>query len=268
MKSISSMRLLFAFTITLLVSGCASLDSVFSESPENQSSEQQAKNVANDAQQTAGANAVQGAQPVVVVDPLQQKVNELRAMPNLYLSGTPSIDETAKRQFRQAVTAKQDNKPKVAETILLDLTQSQPALSGPWVILGDIKMDAYSALNNSKWEQKQALLQQAKTVFESAIKANQHNYFAHNRLARVLRELGLFEQAEAHYKKAIASWPAYDNAYLNLGILYDLYTDKKALALNQFELYQALQEKPSRQVRGWIADLKRQVKTASTGGAQ
>ncbi|TRY31973.1 tetratricopeptide repeat protein [Aliiglaciecola sp. M165] len=268
MKSISSMQLLLACLVVLFVSGCASLDTVFSEAPEKPEAAQQSSDLAKETEQASEGGAAQGEQAQVVVDPLQQKVAELRAMPNLYLSGSPSVDETAKRQFRQAVTAKQENKPKVAETILLDLTQSQPGLSGPWVILGDLKMDAYTALPNSKWDQKQELLQQAKTSFEKAIKANQHNYFAHNRLARVLRELGLFEQAEAHYKKAIASWPAYDNAYLNLGILYDLYTDKKAQALSQFELYQALQEKPSRQVRGWIADLKRQVRTASAGGAQ
>lgn len=101
---------------------------------------------------------------------------------------------------------------------------------------------------------------------------NQHNYFAHNRLALVFRELGEFEQAEQHYQYAIASWPAYDNSYLNLGILYDLYMGKKQQALPNYELYQALQDKPVRQVRGWIADLKRQLakaqRNASTGASK
>ena len=55
---------------------------------------------------------------------------------------------------------------------------------------------------------------------------------------------------------------AFSQAYLNRGILYDLYLGEKSLALNDYELYQALSNDESRQLKGWIIDLQRQIKRA------
>ncbi len=260
----TSLRLLVLLGV-VLVSGCASIDSVFSPSEEN-TSEQKSSEIV-----TSEQSATADGQPEVVLDPMQQKLLSLRAQPNLYLSGQSPVSGSSAALFKQALQAKHKN-PDIAQKLLLTLTQTQPGLSGPWVQLGDIDMQAFAALKVNQWDQKQALLKDAKSNYQKAVAVNQHNYFAHNRLARVFRELGEFEQAEQHYQYAIASWPAYDNSYLNLGILYDLYMGKKQQALPNYELYQALQDKPVRQVRGWIADLKRQLakvqRSASTGASK
>ncbi|GAA0855441.1 tetratricopeptide repeat protein [Aliiglaciecola litoralis] len=249
MKSISLIRLVAVFTL-LSLSGCASLDKVFSESTPQV--EQSTK--------TAPSSATVSSDVVPIkVDPMQQRITELRAKPNLYLSGQPPVDASSQSLFEQALQANKDGNPDIAAQLFVTLTQTQPKLSGPWLQLGNLKMQEFADLTSDQFEQKHNLLNEAKVLFEKATDVNQHNYYAHNRLATVLRELGEFAQAERHYHHAIASWPAYDNSYLNLGILYDLYMGKKPQALEYYELYQALQDKPGRQVRGWIADLKRQL---------
>ena len=85
---------------------------------------------------------------------------------------------------------------------------------------------------------------------------------AHNELALILRQQGQFHQALNHYELALKSWPAFAQGYLNRGILYDLYMGKKSLALADYELYQALSNDGSRQLKGWIIDLQRQIKKA------
>jgi lipoprotein NlpI len=77
-----------------------------------------------------------------------------------------------------------------------------------------------------------------------------------------LRHQGQFQQALSHYELAIKSWPAFEQAYINRGILYDLYMGEKSLALADYELYQALSNDDSRQLKGWIIDLQRQIKSA------
>jgi Flp pilus assembly protein TadD len=131
------------------------------------------------------------------------------------------------------------------------MTLLYPQLSGPWVQLGDISLSI-------EQDEDQALAN-AYSHFYKATQVNPHNYLARNRLAAVLRQQGRFNEAEAEYKKALESWPGFANGYKNLGILYDLYIGNKQSALDNYKIYQALQEKPERKMRGWIADLTRQI---------
>ena len=78
----------------------------------------------------------------------------------------------------------------------------------------------------------------------------------------MLRQQGQFYQALSHYELALKSWPAFTQGYFNRGILYDLYMGEKSLALADYKLYQALSNDSSRQLKGWIMDLKRQIKSA------
>ncbi|MFA3793127.1 tetratricopeptide repeat protein [Aliiglaciecola sp. SL4] len=244
--------------LMLFLSGCASMDSLFSAQSTTDTSSQDVETE----QQDSGIDA---SLEVVPLDPMQAKVLALRAATNLYLSGSTPVKASVKYQFDQALAAKQAGNLTLAKQILEKLIDDEPKLSGPWVQLGDLNMLDFAGSPNGDQEQKQAHLVAAKVNYEKAIKINQHNYFAHNRLAKVFREMGDFAQAEQHYQYAIQSYPAYDNAYLNLGILYDLYLGKKQQALENYELYQALQDKPKRQVRGWIADLKRQIAKVQNG---
>ncbi|GAC15558.1 tetratricopeptide repeat protein [Aliiglaciecola lipolytica] len=250
--------LIMLLMVTVLP-GCASFDQIFTAQPDPQPVEKSLSS--GDTNQTDGEPIE--AQPL---DPMQVKVQALRAQPNLYLSGSTPVKASVKYQFDQALAAKQENNLALAKQLFQALISEQPKLSGPWVQLGDLSMQQFNQAENSDWDAKQVFLEAAKSDYEKALRLNQNNYFAHNRLAKVYREMGQFEQAEQHYNYAISSYPAYDNAYLNLGILYDLYMGKKQLALDNYELYQALQDEPIRQVKGWIADLGRQIAKAKKEG--
>ncbi|MDO6692884.1 hypothetical protein Q4574_06290 [Aliiglaciecola sp. 3_MG-2023] len=251
-------RVYVCVALMLGLSGCASMDSLFST---QETSETRSAEIETDQQDSAATNEPE----VVPLDPMQAKLLALRSQPNLYLSGSTPVTAAVKYQFDQALAAKRSGNLKLAEQLLQALIVEEPSLSGPWVQLGDLNMQQFADSKNTDLQQKQAYLVAAKDDYQKALSLNQHNYFAHNRLAKVFREMGEFKQAEQHYLYAIQSYPAYDNAYLNLGILYDLYLDKKQLALENYELYQAFQNKPKRQVRGWIADLKRQLAKTQNG---
>ncbi|MEP0355305.1 MAG: tetratricopeptide repeat protein [Paraglaciecola sp.] len=199
--------------------------------------------------------------------PLQLKVLELKAKPNLYTQqysqSNEALSPLLKKQFNQAVAYKIEGKLDQAETLLKHLSQTQPQLSGVWLQLGSIALLKGTMLKNSP---KNISLDKSETYLNNAVAANNLNFNAHNLLGQVYRHKGKFTQALRHYDKAIAIWPAFPEAYMNRGVLYDLYLGEKSHALDDYTLYQALLDKPSRQVKGWIADLKRQIKAQQKNG--
>ena len=96
---------------------------------------------------------------------------------------------------------------------------------------------------------------------------------AFNQLGILQRQQGFFDEAEESYLNAIDADPKYALAYLNLGVLYDLYQRRLPLALEYYERYVEItqDEQSKAQVMKWIADLKRRVaapeRTAGTGAS-
>jgi tetratricopeptide (TPR) repeat protein len=186
---------------------------------------------------------------------LQTKVNTLQAQPNLYKTQTRKDKASAQtlHQFQGALLLKQQGKLSLARERFIALSEQYPNLSGVWLQLALL----------AKQQDNDDIQQQHKEMtrnLNNAISANPLNYLAHNEFALVLRQQGQFQQALSHYESAIKSWPAFAEGYLNRGILYDLYMGRKSLALVDYELYQALSDDNSRQLKGWIIDLKRQIK--------
>lgn len=193
--------------------------------------------------------------PIEVLTPLQAEVKTLQTKPNLYKTqaskNTTSVETFS--QFQEALLLKQQGKLVQARDRFIALSEQHPDLSGVWLQLALlIKLQD----NNDIQQQQKNMVR----YLNNAISANSLNYLAHNELALVLRQQGQFQQALSHYESAIKSWPAFAVGYLNRGILYDLYMGKKSLALADYELYQALSDDDSRQLKGWIIDLKRQIK--------
>tara|TARA_R110002167_G_scaffold295447_1_gene499987 strand:- start:161 stop:862 length:702 start_codon:yes stop_codon:yes gene_type:complete len=190
---------------------------------------------------------------------MQIEVADLQAMPNLYLEQAGNRKSTLSsqtlNQFQGALALKQQGKLSQAKKQLVTLAEEHPELSGIWLQLALV----------SKQQNKDDIEQKREDMLEylyKAVAANPLNYLAQNELALVLRQQGQFQQSLSHYELALKSWPAFAPAYLNRGILYDLYMGKKSLALAEYELYQALSNDDSRQLKGWIIDLQRQIKNA------
>ncbi len=79
-----------------------------------------------------------------------------------------------------------------------------------------------------------------------------------NQKGLLLRKNGNFIEAEAAYLKAVTSSPDYALAHYNLGVLNELYLQRLDIALQHFEIYQALVGN-DKQVEKWIVDLTRRV---------
>ena len=82
---------------------------------------------------------------------------------------------------------------------------------------------------------------------------------ANNEFGVLARQRGEFAEAEAAYRRAIDSDPAYALAHYNLGVLLDLYLRREAEALEQYEAYQALVPAPDEEVGRWVVDLRRRL---------
>ena len=83
---------------------------------------------------------------------------------------------------------------------------------------------------------------------------------AWNQLGILYRRQGRFTDAESAYLKALAEDPDYALAHYNLGVLYDLYQQQPATAVEHYERYVALSDGGDlAPVDKWIVDLRRRI---------
>lgn len=102
---------------------------------------------------------------------------------------------------------------------------------------------------------------EAKQAFLAAIKQDKSDAIAYNHLAIIQRNEGLFKPAMENYTKAIEADPNYANAYLNLGILLDIYIQDLPRALEHYQKFQQLTNNNNEQVEKWVLDIKRRIET-------
>ncbi len=194
--------------------------------------------------------------PAVEVKPISV-AQQLKSTENLYLNSGQVLSTDVKSKFDRAIDYFNKQEYVKSELILKEIIDLNSALSGPWLKLGDI-----AKLQNNH--------DNAIEYYSNAIQINQHNYFARNRLALMLRQQGEFSRAKMQYEQAIISWPGYALTHKNLAILLDLYLGEKELALKEYQLYQELfmfeNNEIDKKAKGWIADLKRQIAQGANNG--
>ena len=225
---------LIAFT--LLLGGCATFDGIVTGS------------------NTTPPKVEQPIAPkgLLPSDPWQREALVLQAKPNRYQeeSALVNVPDSAKSRFAAGAQLLKQGKLDEAKSLYETMSQHYPALSGVWVQLGSIA-------------EKQAHVEQAIAYLRQAINLQTSNYLAHNHLGLLYRQQGKFSVALNHYNQALDSWPAFTQARLNRGILYDLYLGEKEQALADYQVYQALLTQPDRKVKSWIADLERQLQASN-----
>lgn len=178
-------------------------------------------------------------------------------------AGPPPVPAEASAEFDKALTLAHAGNDAAAETQLASLARQYPQFSTPLVDLGIL----YGKDGN---------LDAAMQALQQAVARDPHSAPAWTELGVVQRLGGKFEDAEQSYGRAIAADPAYAAAYRDRGVLRDLYLDKPAAALGDFEHYRklAVQDKP---VAMWVAELQHRTgikepanghSPAATAGAQ
>jgi Tfp pilus assembly protein PilF len=154
--------------------------------------------------------------------------------------------EFAVAAYERALEAMANGETTEAELELEHLILEFPEYAGPYVNLAIL----YRTSDRED---------EAEEILDRALQLDPSHPAANNQLGMLLRTRGQFVAAEAAYKRAIAADDRYALAYRNLGILQDLYLNRPADALKNYERYQDLIPEPDATVAGWIIDLRRRL---------
>lgn len=154
-----------------------------------------------------------------------------------------TVSAESQRAFDEAARALRAGQNADAERRFRSLAQTHPELPGPHANLGVIQRQA-------------GKLPEAVTELETAVRLSPRQPVYWNQLGVTYRQNGQFAKAREAYDKAIALDPGYSAAVLNLGILYDLYLNDGARALDLYGRYLLLSPSGDATVTKWVADLK------------
>ncbi len=159
------------------------------------------------------------------------------------------VSASVQQQYKYALEAMQSENYAQAISMFDQIIKKEPRASGPWVN----KAIAYRNLQR---------LDEASESIETAVKLNPTNPYALNQAGIIKREKGEFESAHEMYKRALAEYPNYANAHLNLAILCDLYLQKMVCAKSHYQAYQEINNKDDKNVVAWINDISRRENQA------
>ncbi len=146
------------------------------------------------------------------------------ASPVMVVKQNYKISASVEQQYSYGIEAMSAEDYVQAIEIFKKITQKEPRASGPWVNIAI----AYRKLDQ---------IDKADEAIETAVKLNPKNPYALNQAGIIKREKGDFEVAQSMYKNALAEYPNYANAHLNLAILCDLYLQKIVCAKSHYQAY-------------------------------
>lgn len=159
------------------------------------------------------------------------------------------VSPEARKSYDEALVAMRNGDNSAAKGRLMDLTKTYPNLSGPYTNLGLIYF-------------REGEIDDAQAAFEQAIKVNPKSAVSYNHLGIIKRGKGKFKEAEDDYLQALSINKDYAYAHLNIGILYDLYLGELHKALDHYNRFQKLSAEEDQEVKKWIIDLRRRIKSA------
>lgn len=168
---------------------------------------------------------------------------QVNPVPNPYLEQKGRIHKDAVTYFIQARRYFKSEEFSKCNALLDDIIKLDSKLSGAWVMKADIA---------SKQEQ----LDEARELLGKAITVNPQNVNAYIRLAKLQRLKGDFIGAQNTYAKALAVWPDFPEAHLNVGILYDIYLNHPILAQKHMEAYLYLTGGTDQQATTWANEVR------------
>lgn len=152
-----------------------------------------------------------------------------------------------REQYQTALTAMENGDIDKAESVFQDLTRSQPYMAGPYCNLALIQL--------KRGQHKESL----KTI-DKAITLSANISQAYNLRAQLHIRNGKIKEAETDYLKALELDPNYANAHYNIALLYDIYYQDIQKAIQHYEKYMSLLDRPDKTTADWINHLKGSLK--------
>lgn len=168
------------------------------------------------------------------------------AQPNPYSNSSEGIPHEARSAFSMANARLDSGNVKGAQEDFRKLTENYPALSGPWLKLGEIA-------------EQLELYDEAIGHYEKAVSVNRNNVNAYLRLGMLQRKEGKFYAAENAYAGALHVWRDCPQAHLNLAILQDLYLNRPEDAQKHYEAYAFLAGVKDKKANKWLIEVRQRT---------
>lgn len=149
--------------------------------------------------------------------------------------------------YQQGILAMSNHDYSSAEKIFRAFIREHPTLSGTYLNLALIRF------KNEEFEESLKLA-------NKAIELNSKMPQAYNLRAQLMLKDGEIHRAKDDYLRAITLKPDYINAQYNLALLYDIYIQDIAKAIQHYENYLPLLKQPDERTQEWIDHLKNTLK--------
>jgi tetratricopeptide (TPR) repeat protein len=169
---------------------------------------------------------------------------------NPYLAQKAQVDKGSVLLFIEAKTAWRNNDANTAKQKLNVIIKNDKALSGPWMMLGDIAL--------AEKDHPQAL-----EHYQQGLTVNPNNINGYTGLANIQRIQGRYDHAHNTLAKALALWPDFPEAHYNLSILFDIYLNKAAKAKQHLKAYILLTGGDAESLK-WLQQLNQQIQAEET----
>lgn len=151
-------------------------------------------------------------------------------------------------KYQKALTLMNKKDWPQAQSLLDEVALAQPQLSGTYV-------------NKAIIFREQGDFAQAQILLSKAISVNELNLYAHHIKGQIYRLQGDFIAAEKSYQAALAIWPKYAPAHLDMAILLELYRGRLIDAYHFYYSYIQLNKNDDEALR-WLAGLEIKIKRA------
>ncbi len=230
-----------SFVVLMLLQGCSSLEDNEKNGPDDLDS--LGKDIVDMVDVPASDKKV--VDDIVSMAPPKHKTNLYLEEAQQHLADVPvQIQAT----YQQALALMKNKQWQAAEKLFDQILVTQPQLSGVYI------NKALIAVN-------QQALSRASEHVDKALAVNPMNPYAHQLKGKISRLTGQFSQAEKSYLAALAIWPTYPEAQINLAILLELYRGRLLDARKYYAAYLALQPDDI-QVQRWLAGVEIKIKRA------
>ena len=145
--------------------------------------------------------------------------------------------------YKNAIVALNNNELAKAKKLFTTMSERQPNIAGSWANLALISI-------------KEDNLAQAEVYAKTALVKNPNMPQALNLSGYLAQKKGAINIAKSYYLQAISHKSDYALAHYNLALVYDVYLQDIAKAIEHYQYYLAYNEQQDENTENWLEGLK------------